>query len=135
MKTGAGALSYCIEAFDGRLSVQVYEDTAAKIVGCRSYRNVIFGDVDAQAEAFLVNIGKVLLCLFRVFVSDIEINMVIAPVFHFVIDCPRDDVAWSQRKARIVFLHELFAVECSQYGSVSPHGLGDEERRAIAGVI
>jgi len=47
VKTGAGALSHCVEAFDRRLSVQVYKDTAAKIVGCRSYRNVIFGDVDA----------------------------------------------------------------------------------------
>lgn len=96
MKTGAGALSHCVEAFDRRLSVQVYKDTAAKIVGCRSYRNVIFGDVDAQAEAFLVNIGKVLLCLFRVFVGDVKINMVITPIFHFVVNSTGYDIARSE---------------------------------------
>ena len=96
MKTGAGALSHCVEAFDRRLSVQVYKDTAAKIVGCRSYRDVIFGDVDAQAEAFLVNIGKVLLCLFRVFVGDVKINMVITPIFHFVVNGTGYDIARSE---------------------------------------
>ena len=61
-------------------------------MGSRSYRDIVLGDVDTQAEAFLVDIGEMFLCFFRVFVGNVQIDVVVSPVFHFVVDGTGDDI-------------------------------------------
>ena len=78
------------------MSVQIDRDTATEIVCCGCHGDVIFGNINAETEAFLIDIGEVLFCLFRVFVGDVEINMVITPIFHFVVDGTGYDIARSE---------------------------------------
>ena len=73
--------------------------------------------------------------LLRVLVGDVEVDVVVAVQLHLAVDGAGHDVAWREAQARVVLLHELLALEVAQHGSVASHGLGDEERRAIAGVI
>ena len=65
-------------------------------MGGRSYRDIIFSDVDAQTQAFLVDIGEMFLCFFRVFVGNVQIAVVVSPVFHFVVDGTRHEVTRGQ---------------------------------------
>ena len=135
MQSCAGTFSHGIKTFDGRLSVQVNEDTSTKIVGGRGYRDIIFRDVDAQAKTFLVDIGEVFLCFFGIFVGDVQIYMVVSAVLHLVVDGACHDVTGSERKTGIIFLHELFAVHCTQYTSVTTHCFCYQERRAVSRMI
>ena len=72
MQTGARALTDSIQATDATLSVEVYGDTAAEVVGSRSHGDVVFGDVDADGKALFVDIREVRLGLLGVFVGDID---------------------------------------------------------------
>ena len=65
--------------------------------------------------------------LLSVLHGHVEAHVVEAMDFHFMVDGPRHDVAWSQRLARIVLLHELAAVGQFEDSPVAAHGLGDEE--------
>ena len=67
MKTGAGTFAYGIQAVDGRTGIQVYLDTATQIMCRRSNRNIILGNIDTQTQALFINIGEMLLRLFRIF--------------------------------------------------------------------
>ena len=58
--------------------------------------------------------------------GDVEADVVEAVNFHLLVDGSGHDVAWCQRQALVVFLHELFAVGQAQYAAVAAHGLGDE---------
>ena len=62
----------------------------------RRYRNVVFCDVDAEAETFLVDVREKFLCFLRIFVGDIQIDMVFSPLLHLIVDGACHDVPWSQ---------------------------------------
>ena len=72
---------------------------------------------------------------FGIFVSNVEIYMVVAVHFHFAVDGSGNDVAWSERKARVIAVHELLAFFVSEDSTISAHGFGDEKRRAVAGMV
>ena len=64
--------------------------------------------------------------LFRVFMGDVETDMVDAMNLHLLIDGTRHDVTRCQRKAFVVFLHKLLAIRQLQDTAIATHGLGDE---------
>ena len=65
--------------------------------------------------------------LLGIFVSDVEIYVVVAVEFHFRVDGAGHYVARSERQARVIFMHELLAFEVAEHTSVAAHGLGDEK--------
>ena len=73
-----------------------------------------------------------LLCFFRVFVGDIQINMVFTALFHFAVDGTCHDVARSKRQTRIIFLHKFLTALVFQHGTVTAHSLSDEEAGTVA---
>ena len=99
------------------------------------YRDIFSGNIDSQAQALLIYIGEVFFSLFRIFMSYVEVDVVVSTVFHFIIDSTRYDIARCQRQTGIIFLHELFPVHGTKYTTVSPHRLGNEERRTIARMV
>ena len=135
MQTGAGTFAYCIQAFDAGLSVQVDFDTAAKIVGSRCNRDVVFGNVNTQAETFLVDIREVFLGLFRIFMGYIQIYMIFSSLFHLTVDGTGYNVSGGKRQARVIFLHEFFSIQVFEYSSVSAHGFRNQETGAVARMI
>ena len=132
MQACARAFAQGIQTLDARLSVKIYLDTATQIMRCRSYRYIVFSDIDAQAETFLIYIREVLFSFFRIFMCYIKVYMVFAAMFHFAIDGTCYDIAWSERQTRIVLLHELLACQVTQYTSVTTHRLSNKETRTIA---
>lgn len=135
VKAGARAFADGIQAADRRLAVGVDLDAATQVVGRGSDRDVVAGDVDAKAETVLINVGEMALGLLGVLVGDVEIDMIVAVELHLAVDGARHDVARSEREPRVILVHELLAAEVAEHGAISAHGLGDEERRAVAGMI
>ena len=76
MQAGTTALTQGIESADRTLAIQIDLDAAAEVVGCRSNRDHVARDVDADAEAFLVDVGEVMSGLFGVFMGHVEVDMV-----------------------------------------------------------
>ena len=101
----------------------------------RRHGDVIFGNVDADGEALLVDVGEVAFRFLRVFVRHVQVNVVLAALLHFVVDGACHDVARGKRQARVILLHELLAVQRAEHGAIAAHGFGDEERGAVARMI
>ena len=107
----AGTFADGIETTDAGLPVQIDTNTAAQIMGCWSYRDIILRDVDADAEAFFIDIGEMLFRLLRVFMGHIQVNVIFTSEFHLVIDRTCYDVTRGERQTFVVFLHELLSVQ------------------------
>ena len=74
VQTCARALAQDIESADRALAIIVYLHTATAVVRCRAYRNHIFGDVNANREALLVDVREVVLGLLGRHVCNIEVD-------------------------------------------------------------
>ena len=136
MQTRTRTLAYGVEAFDGRLAVQIDLDTAAHIVRARCHRDILLRDIDADTQAFSVDIGKVMLGLFGVFVGHVKAHMIDGVDLHLVVYRTCHDVARREGQARVVFLHELFAVRQTKNATVTTHSLCDEiSRVSLGGVV
>ena len=129
VQTRAGTFADGIEAVDARPPVEIHLDSAAHIVGRRAHGDIFLGDVDADAEALVIDVGKVSLGLFRVFVGHVEAHMVDSVHLHLLVDGPCHDVARGQREPLVIFLHERLARGQSQNAAIATHGFGDEEGR------
>ena len=104
-------------------------------MGRRHHGYVVLGDVDAYAQAVLVDVGEVVLGLLGVFVGHVEIHVVVAALLHLAVDGAGHHIARCKRQARIILLHKFLAAQVAQHGAVSAHGLGDEECGTVAGMI
>ena len=129
MQPRAGTFTYGVEPVDGAFRIQVDLDAAAHIVGTGADRYVVFGDVDADAQAFLIDVREVPPGLFGILVRHVEADMIQSVNLHLVVDGPCHDVARGEGEAFVVLLHELLSVRQAQHAAVSAHRLGDEEGR------
>ena len=96
-------------------------------MGCWAHGDVVFGDVDADTQAFGIDIGEVMLRLFGVFVGDVETDVVETVHFHLLVDGSSHDVARGKTETLVVFLHEACAVGEAQDATIAAHCLSDEE--------
>ena len=131
----AGGFAQRVEVPDRGLAVGVDLHPAAAVVRCGRHGNPVAGDVDADRKAFFVDVGEVTADGSGVFVRDVEVDEVRAPLGHFAVDGAGHHVARRQRFHRVVFVHELLAGRQAQDGSETPHGLRDEEVGFLAGVV
>ena len=77
----------------------------------RTNRYKLFGDVDTNAQAFLVDMwGNVVSFSSAFFVCEVKAHKVQSVNFHFVVDGPSHDVSRSQRQSFVVFMHKLVAI-------------------------
>ena len=83
MESRTGAFANGIEVLDAGLTPAVGQDAAAHVVGRRHHGDRVTGDVDAQGEALLIDIGKALLQEFHIAMADVEKDAVIAASFSF----------------------------------------------------
>ncbi len=131
----AGGFAQRIESLDGGLAVAVDLHAAAAVVGGRRDGYPVLGDVDADRETLLVDVGEVSADRFGLLVGDVEIYEVFAPPGHLAVDGAGHHVARSQRLHGVVLVHELLARLEAQDGSEAAHGLRDEEVGLLAGVV
>ena len=96
MQTCAGTLTEGIKALDAALSVDIHLDATAHIVGSGSDGNIVGGDINADREAFLIDIGEVATGFFGIFVRDVETHVVETMNLHFLIDCTGHNVTRCQ---------------------------------------
>ena len=126
MKSGAGTFANGIEATYAALSVEVDLNAAAHVVCTGRNGNVLLRDVYADGEALGVDVWEVVFGLLRVFVCDIEADVVESVYLHLSVYGTSHNVARCKREAFVVLLHELFAIGQLQYAAVATHCLGDE---------
>ena len=67
-----------------------------------------------------------MLGLLRVFVGDVEADVVQSVYFHLAVNSTSHNVAGSQREPLVVFLHELLAVGKPENAAIATHRLCDE---------
>ena len=108
------------------MSVQVNLDTAAHVMGRRTNRDIIGGDVYTHRQALLIDIGEVLLCLSGIFMSHIQTDVIQSVYLHFLIYGTCYDITWGQRQSLVVLLHKLFAIWQFQDTAIATHSLCDE---------
>ena len=96
-------------------------------MGGRSYGDIVGSDVNTHRHAFLINVGEVLACLLRIFMSDVKTHMVESVYLHLLVDCPCHDISRCKRQSLVVFLHKGLSVRQFQYTAISAHCLSDEE--------
>ena len=81
VQAGVGGFADRIEAGQVGPAVQVGDDAAAGIVRGRHDRDRLLGDVDAEFQAALVDVGEMLLQELRGLVGDVEVDAVEAAFF------------------------------------------------------
>ena len=86
MQTRARAFAHSIQTVNRRTSIKVYLNTPTKVVSTRHHRNVLFSNVNTNREALLVNVREVMLRFLRIFVRNIQANMVETMNFHFLVN-------------------------------------------------
>ena len=79
-------------------------------MGGRAYGDILAGDIDAYGEAFGVDVREMVLGLLWVLVRYIEAYVVESVYLHLLVYGTCNDVAWCQRQALVVFLHERLAI-------------------------
>ena len=126
MQTCTRTFAKSIKTLDGRAAIKIYLDASTHIVCCRANRDVFLSDIYADRETFLVDIWEVVLCLFWVFMGDIKTYMIYTMNLHLLIYSARYDIAWREREAFVIFLHECFASRQLQYATIATHSLCDE---------
>ena len=129
VQTCTRTFAHGIEALDARLSVQVHLNAATHVVRARSHGDVVLRDVDADAQALGIDVGEMVLRLLGILMRHVQTHMVEGVNLHLVVDGTSHDVAWGQREAFVILLHELLAVGQSQDAAIAAHGLGDEVGR------
>ena len=92
MQSCAGAFAQGVETLDAALSVQVDLDAATHIVGCRTDRDIVGCDVDTYGKTLVVDIGEVLLRLGRVFMGNVQTDMVQTMNLHLFINGTSHDI-------------------------------------------
>ena len=127
MQTSTGTLTVGIQPSDAGTSVQIHNNTTAKVMGSRCYGNHLTSDVDTIRKTFFIDAGKMLFCFCCILVCDIEKNMFITPLLHLTVNGTGHDVAWCERAATVVFMHELLSINCLQDTTIATHRLGDQK--------
>ena len=127
VQAGASGFADGIEAAQRGFALQVGLHAAALVVGGWDDWDWFPCDVQAGAEAGLVNRGEARLDEISWLVGDVQINALGATAFHLRIDGPGHDVARGEFFLRIVPLHEAAAAFIDQDGAFAPNGLGDEK--------
>ena len=89
--------------------------------------NQVFGHINAEFEAFGVDVRKTFFKICPPFFADVEKHAIVPGPFHLGIDRARDDIARSETAARIVFFHELASALVDQHGAFAADGFGNEK--------
>src|SRR5579883_934472 len=93
----------------------------------RDYRNRFLGDIDAEPEAGLIDVGKTFDNKPGRLVRDIEQDVIRSALLHLAIDGPSDNVPRSQGFKRMILIHELEAAHGFKNATLASNGFTDEE--------
>lgn len=135
MEARAGALASSIEPTDAAFALDIDSDAAALIMGGRTDRYHIAGDVDTQFETFGIDGGEAIDESVLTDGAGVEEEMFGARYFHLVVDSACYYVARGERETRVVLVHKLLALDIFEDSASAAHSLGDEESRFLGGVI
>ena len=127
MQAGAGAFATGIKVSDGRTRMFVCLDAAATVVGCRSHRYHVFGNIYANAQALLINVWEVFGKAFEWHVAAVEPHVFGTAFLHFVINGSGYNVPWGKVAAFIIFFHECFPFFVAENTAIATDSLGDEK--------
>ena len=108
--------------------VEIDEHAAAGVMLGRNHRDRLRRDVDSEFKQLGVNIGEMFANEFRRFVADVEMDIVKAQPFDFMIDRARNDIARRQFLPCVEARHETLARRRNlQLPAFAADRFGDQE--------
>ncbi len=110
-----------------RVPPVVHHDATTGVVRCRHHRYRLAGDVDAKAQAPLVNGREMVLDELNRLVRDVQVDAVHPQALHFMVDRPCHDVARGKLLAWVEAGHEALPVGQAKQGAFATQGLGDQK--------
>jgi len=110
MQTGEAGFTNGIQARHIGVAMLVHHHPAAGVMCRRHHRDRLFGDVDGELQAALIDSREVRFDEGFGLVADIEIHAIDTQALHLVVDSAGDDISWRQLPARVKTMHEALAV-------------------------
>ena len=101
VQPGAGHLADRIEAANVGLAINVRQHAAALVMGGGHHRDRLLGDVNAIAEAGLVDVWEAINDEPGRLVGDVEQDIIGPALLHLAVNGAGDDVARRQRLERV----------------------------------
>src|ERR1017187_8122972 len=86
-----------------------------------SDRNRLLGDVDAVAEAGLIDVRKAVDDEAGRLMGDVEQDIIGPALLHLVVNGAGNDIARGQRLERVSLLHEFDALDVLEHAALSAH--------------
>src|SRR5690606_18844264 len=87
----------------------------------------VLRDINANAQAFLVNIGKMIQEFLEGNMPAIEPHVLSTRSLHFTIDGAGNNIAGSKVLSGIIFFHKSLPVLIPQNSTFSAHSFSDQE--------
>src|SRR5690554_880369 len=134
MQAGETGLADGVQLVHVGLAVAVDHDAAAGVMRRRDHGDRLAGDVDAEAQAALVNRGEVLAYEGGRLVADVQIHAIQPQTLHLVVDGAGDYVPGRQFGTLVEVGHEAGAVGQLEHRPFATQCLGDQEALGL-GVI
>ena len=92
------------------MSVDIDHDAAAHVMGRRNHRNRLLGHIESEIKTSLVNIWEAFAAPVPFNMRHVQIDTILAALFHFKINGPRHNIPGSQAPHRMIFFHECLTV-------------------------
>ena len=132
VKPGLGHFAGGIEPGRVGAAVEVHDHAAAGVMLRRHHRDRLPGDVDAEPEQLLVDVGEMRADEIRIAVRDVEMDVIEPEPLDLVVDGAGDDVARRELGALVELRHEALAAAFDsgrqlQLPALAAHRLGDQE--------
>ena len=131
VQAGARRLADRGQVADIGAAIKVGMHSPARVVGRGHHRDGFARDIDAVAEATLVDARKSFADEFRRHGRKIEQRAGLTTRGQLLLDGARHDIARRQRTTRVHGVHETFTPGVDEHSALAAQRLGDEEPRGV----
>ena len=133
MYAGMRAFAGSVQIGNRGLRVVVYLDAAHQIVLAREDRNRLLGHIIALFHDLFVDHGETVLDKFRVFIGDVQIEVVRMGLPALQNDGTGNHITGRKLQSLVIAVHKAFFVAVQQICALTPDSLRDQE--ALSGVV
>ena len=134
VQAGVGDLADGVEIVDGGLAEQVGDDAADHVVGGGVDGDGLFGGVDVEGDAHVVDAGEAVFEGLFGHVAGVEEDVGVLGFGHLAEHGAGDDIAWGEFGHGVIVGHEAVAVAVDELGAFAADGFGDEGARGAGDV-
>src|SRR5437773_5493298 len=132
MQTGTGHFANGVQTAQAARPVYVGLDSTALIMRRRHDRNRLLAHVDPKLQTGFKNVRKTFTQERLGLVRDIQIDALRTAALDLGVDRPRHHITRSERAARMISLHEIFASAVAQESAFTPECFRTQKRPLLS---